>query len=335
MALANGQPKALITGIGGQDGSYLAELLIGKGYLVQGVVASDPDGDRETLASVRDQLTLHAIDLTDRNAVRTLIGGFQPDEVYNLAAPSFVPASWDDPVSTINFMTGSAICLLETIHTIAPEARFFQASSSEIFRDAHTSPQSETTMARPASPYGVGKLAGHTLVHNYRNRYGLHASSGILYNHESPRRPVEFVTSKIVNGAVNIKLGLDEVLALGSLDAERDWGYAPDYVEAMWMMLQADEPDDFVIATGVTHTVGDVVRIVFELLELDVDDHVRTDPKFVRSDDEALLVGDPSKAERKLGWRADTSFEEMLRIMVEAELSLRTSNSEITAATTD
>lgn len=323
--MANGQPKALITGIGGQDGSYLAELLLGKGYQVQGVVASDPDGDRATLASVRDKLTLHAIDLTDRNAVRTLIGGFQPDEVYNLAAPSFVPASWDDPVSTINFMTGSAICLLETIHTVAPEARFFQASSSEIFRDAHTSPQCETTMARPASPYGVGKLAGHTLVHNYRNRYGLHASSGILYNHESPRRPVEFVTRKIVNGAVAIKTGVQNELALGSLEAERDWGYAPDYVEAMWMMLQADEPDDYVIATGVTHTVGDVVRVVFELLGLDAERCVRTDPAFVRRDDEALLVGDPSKAASRLGWTAATSFEEMLRIMVEAELTQRTS----------
>lgn len=323
MAINNSQPRALITGIGGQDGSYLAELLLGKGYLVQGVVASDPDGDRESLAAIRNQLTLHAIDLTDRNAVRTLIGGFQPDEVYNLAAPSFVPASWDDPVSTINFMTGSAICLLETIHTISPEARFFQAGSSEIFRDAHTSPQSELTMARPSSPYGVGKLAGHTLVHNYRNHYGLHASSGILYNHESPRRPVEFVTRKIVNGAVGIKLGEQTELALGSLEAERDWGYAPDYVEAMWKMLQQETPDDYIVATGVTHTVGDVVRVVFELLDLDAERHVRTDPAFVRRDDEALLVGDPTKAAEQLGWRAATPFEEMLRIMVQAESAER------------
>lgn len=323
MAINNSQPRALITGIGGQDGSYLAELLLGKGYLVQGVVASDPDGDRESLAAIRNQLTLHAINLTDRNAVRTLIGGFQPDEVYNLAAPSFVPASWDDPVSTINFMTGSAICLLETIHTISPEARFFQAGSSEIFRDAHTSPQSELTMARPSSPYGVGKLAGHTLVHNYRNHYGLHASSGILYNHESPRRPVEFVTRKIVNGAVGIKLGEQTELALGSLEAERDWGYAPDYVEAMWKMLQQETPDDYIVATGVTHTVGDVVRVVFELLDLDAERHVRTDPAFVRRDDEALLVGDPTKAAEQLGWRAATPFEEMLRIMVQAESAER------------
>ncbi|MBI4896778.1 MAG: GDP-mannose 4,6-dehydratase [Actinobacteria bacterium] len=315
--------RALITGIGGQDGSYLAELLLGKGYHVEGVVEGDPDRERPVLTAIRDKLTLHVTDLTDRARVHELISLTRPDEIYNLAAPSFVPASWDDPISTINFMAGSVICMLETIHEHSPHTRFFQASSSEIFRDAHASPQNELTTAKPASPYGVGKLAGHGLVHSYRERYGIHASSGILYNHESPRRPVDFVTRKIVNAAVSISLGELDELALGDLSARRDWGYAPDYVEAMWLMLQQDQPDDFVVATGVLHTVGELVDAAFGLLGLDVAKYVRVDPAFVRQGDEALLVGDPSKAAERLGWRASTTFERLVEIMVKAELESR------------
>ncbi len=320
MTNSDASKRALITGIGGQDGSYLAELLLGKGYHVEGVVEGDPDLERPVLAEIRERLTLHATDLTNRARVRELIALTRPDEIYNLAAPSFVPASWDDPISTINFMAGSVICMLETIHEHSPHTRFFQASSSEIFRDAHSSPQDELTSPKPASPYGVGKLAGHGLVHSYRERYGIHASSGILYNHESPRRPVDFVTRKIVNAAVGISLGELDELALGDLSARRDWGYAPDYVEAMWLMLQQDEPDDFVIATGTLHTVGELVDAAFGILGLDVEKHVRVDPAFVRVGDEALLVGDPSKAARRLGWSAGTDFERLVEIMVKAEL---------------
>lgn len=323
MSDSNTQRRALITGIAGQDGSYLAELLVGKGYHVEGVVEGDPDLDHPLLAAVRGRLTLYETDLADREAVQGLMRNARPDEIYNLAAPSVVPASWEDPVSTLEFMTGSVICMLETIHEISPHTRFFQASSSEIFRGAATSPQNEQTAPRPTSPYGVGKLAGHGLVHSYRERYGIHASSGILYNHESPRRPVDFVTRKIVSAAVSIKLGEQDELALGDLSAKRDWGFAPDYVRAMWMMLQHDEPGDYVVATGVTHTVEDLVNISFQLLDLDVEKHVRTDPAFVRQGDEALLVGDPSKAAEVLGWRASTSFEQLLEAMVQAELAER------------
>jgi GDPmannose 4,6-dehydratase len=323
MSESHTQRRALITGIGGQDGSYLAELLVGKGYHVEGVVEGAPSQDRPVLAAVRDQLTLYETDLADRDAVRELMRSARPDEIYNLAAPSVVPASWNDPVATLEFMTGSVICLLETIHERSPHTRFFQASSSEIFRGAESSPQNEQTTARPTSPYGVGKLAGHGLVHAYRERYGIHASSGILYNHESPRRPVDFVTRKIVNAAVSIKLGDQDELTLGDLSARRDWGYAPDYVEAMWTMLQHDDPGDYVVATGIAHTVGDLVNIVFRLLDLDVEMHVRTDPAFVRKGDEALLLGDPRKAAEVLGWRASTSFERLIETMVQAELAER------------
>lgn len=323
MTASNTPRRALITGIGGQDGSYLAELLVEKGYAVEGVVEGEPERERPVLAAVRDQLKLHETDLTDRDAIRELMTSARPDEIYNLAAPSVVPASWVDPVATLEFMTGSVICLLETIHELSPHTRFFHASSSEIFRGTDSSPQSEETTPRPTSPYGVGKLAGNGLVHSYRERYAVHASSGILYNHESPRRPVDFVTRKIVNSAVSIKLGEQDELVLGDLSAKRDWGFAPDYVRAMWMMLQHDEPGDYVVSTGVTHTVEDLVTTSFRLLDIDVDKHVRTDPEFVRQGDEALLVGDPSKAAEVLGWRASTSFERLLETMVQAELAER------------
>lgn len=311
--------RALITGIAGQDGSYLAELLLEKGYAVTGVVERDPLIERPNLKAVADQVELVAIDLTERTATDALIDSTQPHEIYNLAAPSFVPASWDDPAATLEFMSGSAVRLLDAIERLTPETRYFQASSSEIFRGTEVSPQNEETTPRPTSPYGVGKLAGHGLVNSFRLRHGLFACSGILYNHESPRRPVDFVTRKIVNGAVLIENGKLDSLQLGDLSARRDWGYAPDYVRAMWMMLQAPEPDDYVIATGKLHSVEDFVRAAFAEVGIDPDDHVVSDPSLLRTGDDAVLLGDPAKAESQLGWRAETSFEEMLGLMVAAE----------------
>jgi GDPmannose 4,6-dehydratase len=319
IAAAETPRRALITGIAGQDGSYLAEFLIGKGYVVSGVVERDPALDRPNLAAVRDEVDLHAIDLTDRAAVDALIESTAPQEIYNLAAPSFVPASWDDPTATLDFMSGSAVRLLDAIVRLTPETRYFQASSSEIFRGTAESPQNEETTPRPTSPYGVGKLAGHGLVNSFRVQHGAFATSGILYNHESPRRPVSFVPSKIVDGAVRIQRGELSELHLGDLSARRDWGFAPDYVEAMWLMLQAEEPGDFVIATGQLHTVEDLVRAAFAKVGLDHESHVVTDPNFLRKGDEALLLGDPSKAVDKLGWKASTSFEDMIGLMVAAK----------------
>lgn len=287
---------------------------------MHGVVERDPAIERKNLAAVQQQVSLYAIDLTDRAAVDELVEQTLPDEIYNLAAPSFVPASWDDPTETLDFMSGSAVRLLDAIVRLTPETRYFQASSSEIFRGTDTSPQSEQTTPRPTSPYGVGKLAGHGLVNSFRVRHGIFATSGILYNHESPRRPVDFVTRKIVSGAVQIKRGEIETLELGDLSAQRDWGYAPDYVEAMWQMLQADEPDDFVIATGELHTVQDLVNAAFGRVGLDPEEHVVVSDAFLRQGDEALLVGDPSHAAERLGWRAATPFEEMIAIMTDAEL---------------
>jgi GDPmannose 4,6-dehydratase len=262
---------------------------------------------------------LSAIDLTDREAVDELIGRTLPHEIYNLAAPSFVPASWDDPTATLDFMSGSAVRLLDAIVRLTPETRFFQASSSEIFRGTNVSPQNEETTPRPTSPYGVGKLAGHGLVNSFRVRHGVFACSGILYNHESPRRPLDFVPRKVVNGAVRIARGELDKLALGDLDARRDWGYAPDYVKAMWLMLQAETPDDFVVATGELRTVAELAEVAFSEVGLDPDEYVTTDPRFMRSGDEALLVGDPTHAHERLGWRAETSFKEMIGLMVAAE----------------
>lgn len=313
--------RALITGISGQDGSYLTEFLLARGYTVSGVVERDPLIERPNLAQVEDQLDIRAIDLTDRDAVDALITSCAPQEIYNLAAPSFVPASWDDPTATLDFMSGSAVRLLDAIVRLTPNTRYFQASSSEIFRGTNESPQNEQTTPRPISPYGVGKLAGHGLVNSFRVQHGVFACSGILFNHESPRRPVDFVTRKIVNGAVRIKRGELDKLHLGDLSAKRDWGYAPDYVEAMWKMLQVDEPDDYVLATGQLHTVEDLVEAAFSEVGLDSKDHVVTDPDFLRKGDEALLLGDPTHAKEKLGWEASTSFEEMIAIMAAAELA--------------
>jgi GDPmannose 4,6-dehydratase len=318
-ATAGAPRSALITGIAGQDGSYLAEFLLERGYAVTGVVERDLSTPRPNLAAIEDRVELHVIDLTDRAAVDALVERSAPTEIYNLAAPSFVPASWDDPTATLDFMTGSVVRLLDAIVRLTPQTRYFQASSSEIFRGTAVSPQNEETTPRPTSPYGVGKLAGHGLVNSFRTQHGVFACSGILYNHESPRRPLEFVTRKIVNGAVRISRGELDVLHLGDLSARRDWGFAPDYVRAMWMMLQADQPDDFVLATGRLHTVGEFVELAFAAVDLDPGPLVVTDPQFMRKGDEALLHGDPTKAAEKLGWRAETSLEEMIGLMVEAE----------------
>jgi GDPmannose 4,6-dehydratase len=313
--------RALITGIAGQDGSYLTEFLLARGYTVSGVVERDPKIERPNLEAVRDEIDVHMIDLTDRDAVDALVSSCAPHEIYNLAAPSFVPASWDDPTATLDFMSGSAVRLLDAIVRLTPETRYFQASSSEIFRGTDQSPQNEETTPRPISPYGVGKLAGHGLVNSFRVQHGVFACSGILFNHESPRRPVDFVTRKIVNGAARIRRGEIEQLHLGDLSAKRDWGYAPDYVEAMWKMLQVEEPDDYVLATGKLHTVEELVAAAFSEVGLDPADHVVTDPDFLRKGDEALLLGDPTRAAEKLGWEARTSFEEMIAIMAAAELA--------------
>lgn len=315
--------RALVTGVAGQDGSYMAEFLLEKGYSVTGITQRDPDSPHPNLSGFRDELDLVRVDLNDSKQVAELIGDLQPDEIYNLAAPSVVPASWDDPIATLNFMCGNVVCLLDAIVNTAPQARMFQASSSEIFRAANYSPQDEETAARPTSPYGVGKVAGHDLCRSYRSRHGVHASAGILYNHESPRRPVDFVTAKIVHTAIDIKLGEQETLTLGDTSAMRDWGYAPDYVKAMWLMLQQDEPEDFIIATGTAHTVQDLVDICFRTLDLDTEKYLRKDPSLVRKGDEALLLGNPSKARELLGWEAETSFEELLEIMIQAELAAR------------
>lgn len=319
----NSEPRrALITGAAGQDGSYLAELLISKGYEVFGVIGGSPDSPHPNLKLVADRIELCAIDLTDRSAVDQLVGRTLPHEIYNLAAPSFVPDSWNDPVATLDFMSGSVVRLLDAIVRLTPETRYFQASSSEIFRGCGASPQKEETTPRPVSPYGVGKLAGHGLVNSFRVRHDVFACSGILYNHESPRRPLEFVPRKIVNGAVRIKRGEIDKLVLGDMDAQRDWGYALDYVKAIWLMLQADDPDDYVIATGRLRTVSDLVDAAFAELDLDPSEHVVSDPRFMREGDEALLVGDSTKAMARLGWTAETPFEEMIRLMVESEMNL-------------
>ncbi len=271
--------------------------------------------------AIRDQVDIHAVDLTDAADVYEIVSELKPHEIYNLAAPSVVYASWDQPIETVEFMAGSVTSLLDAIVASSPSSRFFQASSSEIFRGAQTSPQDEQTPPRPTSPYGVGKVAGHNLVYAYRTHHGLHASSGILYNHESPRRPLDFVTRKVVSTAVAIKRGDAHELVLGDISARRDWGYAADYVEAMWTMLQQENGDDYVLASGRTYTVEEMVRTTFDLLDLDADEFIRFDPALIRKGDEALLAGDPSKAAAKLGWRAKTDLKGLLELMVDSELA--------------
>jgi GDPmannose 4,6-dehydratase len=311
---------ALITGITGQDGSYLAELLLEKGYEVHGLVRRLSSENHDRLVGIRDRITLHTGDLLDQSSLLDVLRESEPDEVYNLAAMSFVAASWKQPTLTAEFTGVGVTRLLEALRQACPEARFYQASSSEMFGKVRETPQNELTPFYPRSPYGVAKVYGHFITVNYRESYDLFACSGILFNHESPRRGLEFVTRKVTHGAAAIKLGLADSLSLGNLDARRDWGYAPDYVEAMWLMLQQDEPEDFVIGTGVDHSVRDLVEIAFGHLDLDPDAYVKLDPALIRPAEVDLLIGDSSKAKEAMGWEPRTNFEQLVRLMVDADL---------------
>jgi GDPmannose 4,6-dehydratase len=312
--------RALVTGIGGQDGSYLAELLLERGYEVFGVVRAA--GEFPNLAGVRDRIELIEADLLDRTSLVRALEQTRPREVYNLAAPSFVPQSWERPVDTAEFAAVGATSMLEALRAAAPEARFYQASSSEIFGRPRERPQTEETPLAPLTPYGVAKAYAHFIVRSYRERYGLHVSSGILYNHESPRRPLEFLTRKVTHAAAAISLGLQDSVQLGDLDACRDWGYAGDYVRAMWLMLQQDEPGDYVIATGQLHSVRDVVARAFARVGLDPEPYVRVDESLRRGKAELYdLVGDPAKAERELGWRREVEFGALIDMLVDADVA--------------
>ena len=315
------QRRALITGIGGQDGSYLAELLLSKGYRVAGIVRRTPSAYTANLAGVLDAIELVPADLLDRESLVRALERTRPSEVYNLASPSFVPRSWDEPVMTAEFAAVGVTSLLEAIRAVDTTIRFYQASSSEIFGRPLETPQTERTPLSPVTPYGVAKAYGHFISHSYRDRYGLFACCGILYNHESPRRPLDFLPRKVARAAAAISLGRETTLRLGDLEAKRDWGYAPDYVEAMWLMLQQEVPADYVIATGESHSVRELVSCAFARVGLDVDAHVVSDPALRRGVAELHdLVGDPSKARAELGWRPSVTFEELVGILVEAEL---------------
>jgi GDPmannose 4,6-dehydratase len=313
--------RALITGIAGQDGSYLAELLVEKGYEVFGIVRGSPLGDYPNLEQVRDQIHLLQGDLLDQMTLLDAIVRSEPDELYNLAATSFVPASWRQPVMTAQFTAVGVTSMLEAVRITNPKLRVYQASTSEIFGATTESPQTESTRFVPHNPYAVAKLYGHLMVTTYRERYGMHASSGILYNHESPRRPPEFVSRKVTRAAAAIKLGVDDKLQLGDLDATRDWSFAGDVAEAMWLMLQQDHGDDFVVCSGISRTVRELVEVAFAFVDLDPEPYVVVDPELVRPHDPVPLVGDPSKARRQLGWEPRTSFETLLGNMVEADLA--------------
>ena len=314
--------RALITGITGQDGSYLAEFLLDKGYEVGGVVRRASTEGNERITHVVDQIELYQADLLDQSSLAIAIDEFQPTEIYNLAAQSFVPTSWKQPVLTAEF-TGVAVTrVLEAMRSVKSDARIYQASSSEMYGRVLEVPQSENTPFYPRSPYGVAKVYGHYITVNYRESYDMFAVSGILFNPESPRRGLEFVTRKISNGVARIKQGLDTELHLGNRDAQRDWGFAGDYVQAMWLMLQQDEPDDYVIATGETHTVQEFVEIAFAHAGLNWEDHVKLDPKFIRPAEVDLLIGDPAKAKQKLGWQPSVDFPSLVRMMVDADINL-------------
>ena len=324
--------RALITGITGQDGSYLAELLLDKGYEVHGLVRRLSSENHHRRESFRDRVHLHTGDLLDQRSLGDVIRACEPDEIYNLAAMSFVGASWNQPTLTAEFTGLGVTRMLEAMREARPEARFYQASSSEMFGKVRETPQSETTPFYPRSPYGVAKVYAHFITVNYRESYGLHTCSGILYNHESPRRSLEFVTRKDTHGAAAIKLGLQSELSLGNLEARRDWGYAPDYVEAMWLMLQRDEPEDFVIGTGTDHSVGDLVDAAFSHLGLDPGEYVREDPRFTRPAEVDRLIADPGRAREELGWQPSVGFEDLVRLMVDADLAQLRDGSPISTA---
>jgi GDPmannose 4,6-dehydratase len=312
--------RALITGITGQDGSYLAELLLDKGYEVFGLVRRSSSENFERIAQIQDRITLLSGDLMDEVSLINVLRESRPREVYNLAAQSFVQTSWSQPVLTSETTALGVTRMLDAIRIVDPAIRFYQASSSEMFGRVRAIPQSETTEFYPRSPYGVAKVYGHWITVNYRESYTLHASSGILFNHESPRRGLEFVTRKVTNGVARIKEGHSKELRLGNLDAQRDWGFAGDYVKAMWAMLQRDEPDDFVIATGQTHSVRELCEVAFAAAGLNWENHVTIDSAFLRPAEVDLLVGDPSKAQEALGWKCDVDFYGLIEMMVAADL---------------
>jgi GDPmannose 4,6-dehydratase len=313
-------PTALITGVTGQDGSYLAEFLLGKGYRVVGVVRRTSHDSYERIGHLLDRVEIVAADLLDQHSLTIVVRDVEPDEVYNLAAQSFVPTSWSQPVLTGEFTALGVTRLLEAIRLARPTARFYQASSSEMFGKAETVPQNERTPFHPRSPYGVAKAYGHWITVNYRESYGLYAVSGILFNHESPRRGLEFVTRKISHGVARIKLGLADELRLGNLEARRDWGYAGDYVDAMWRMLQQPRPDDYVIGTGETHAVQEFAELAFAHVGLEWRRHVKVDPQFVRPAEVDLLQSDAEKARTVLGWRPRVGFRDLVVMMVDADL---------------
>jgi GDPmannose 4,6-dehydratase len=313
-------PRALITGVTGQDGSYLAEFLLGRGYEVVGVVRRTSHHSYERIEHLLDRITIVPADLLDQHSLTVALQETRPDEVYNLAAQSFVPTSWSQPVLTGEFTALGVTRILEAIRLVHPAARFYQASSSEMFGKVQETPQSERTPFYPRSPYGVAKLYGHWITVNYRESYGLYAVSGILFNHESPRRGIEFVTRKVTDGVARIKLGLATELRLGNLEARRDWGFAGDYVEAMWRMLQQPEPRDYVIGTGETHSVRELVEIAFAHVGLDWARHVRVDERFMRPAEVDLLMADPRRAHQELGWTPRTTFRQLVEMMVDADL---------------
>ncbi|MEW6582476.1 MAG: GDP-mannose 4,6-dehydratase [Actinomycetota bacterium] len=313
-------PTALITGITGQDGSYLAEFLLDRGYEVWGMVRRSSTESYDRIEHIQDRVRLVHADLLDQPSLTAALARSGPDEVYNLAAQSFVPTSWDQPVLTAEFTAVGVTRLLEAIRQVNPGIRFYQASSSEMFGKVRETPQTELTPFHPRSPYGVAKCYGHYITVNYRESYDMFCCSGILFNHESPRRGLEFVTRKVTNAVARIKAGVDDHVALGNLDAKRDWGFAGDYVRAMWLMLQQDAPDDYVVATGETHTVGRLVELAFGRAGLDPDEYVRIDPELIRPAEVDLLVGDPSKAREVLGWEPEVDFEGLVNMMVDADV---------------
>jgi len=314
---------ALISGITGQDGSYLADLLLEKGYEVHGMVRRSSTETFERIDHLRDRVHLHQADLLDQSSLVAPIREVQPAEIYNLAAQSFVPTSWVQPSLTGEFTAIGVTRMLDALRLVDPEIRFYQASSSEMYGKARETPQNEATPFHPRSPYAVAKVYGHWITVNYRESYDLYAVSGILFNHESPRRGREFVTRKISEGVARIKLGLQNELRLGNIEAKRDWGYAKEYVEAIWKMLQQPEPGDYVIGTGIHHSVRQCLEYAFRHVDLDPDDFVRVDPALIRPAEVETLLADPTRAREKLGWQAETSFEELMRIMVEADLELQ------------
>lgn len=315
-------PKALITGVTGQDGSYLAEFLLQQGYEVIGMVRRTSTINFHRISAIQDQITLVNGDLLDEVSLIHILEEHRPDEIYNLAAQSFVKTSWDQPVFTGEATALGVTRILDAMRIVCPKARFYQASSSEMFGKVVEVPQRETTPFYPRSPYGVAKVYGHWITINYRESYNMHATSGILFNHESPRRGIEFVTRKITHHVAKIKLGLTNELRLGNLDSRRDWGFAGDYVKAMWLMLQKDTPDDYVIATGETHSVEEFLELAFGHVNLDWHDYVVQDPRFMRPAEVDLLVGDPSKAGGELGWEPSVTFQQLVTMMVDADIKL-------------